>query len=163
MKRKLPVFAALAMTLMSGAFVCSLKASEFDKKTTITISQPVDVEGTTLPAGQYVLKLQGSGSTQAVVSIFDGEETRLITTVVPIHAYRLQPPSKSEFSFYHSPAGQPAALHTWYYPGDPSGFEFRQPQHAVPAESSAALPAARKTPRRLPQPTVATRSSAAGS
>ena len=42
---------------MGSAFVPSLKASEFDKKTTFTISQPLAVEDTILPAGQYVLRL----------------------------------------------------------------------------------------------------------
>jgi hypothetical protein len=56
MKRYLPVFAALAMGLMSSAIAPSLKASETDKKTIITISQPVAVEETLLPAGRYVLK-----------------------------------------------------------------------------------------------------------
>jgi len=45
MNRYLPVFAALAMSL-SSAFRPSLKASVSDKKTIITISQPVTVEGT---------------------------------------------------------------------------------------------------------------------
>jgi hypothetical protein len=124
MKRYLTVFAALAMSLMSSAFVPSLKASEWDKKTIITISQPVTVEGTLLPAGQYVLKLQDSALSQDVVYIFNAEETRLITTVLAIHAYRLQPTGKSEFSFYETPTGQPAALHRWFYPGDNDGLEF---------------------------------------
>ncbi len=110
MNRYLTVFVALAMSLMSSAFVPPLKASESDKKTIITISQPVTLEGTLLRAGQYVLKLQDSSSSQDVVYIFNGEETRLITTVPAIHAYRLQPTDKSAFSFYETPAGQPAAL-----------------------------------------------------
>jgi hypothetical protein len=118
MKRYLTVFAALAMSLLSSAVVPSLKASESDKNTIITISQPVTVEGTLLPAGQYVLKLQDSSSSQDVVYVFNSEETRLITTVLAIHAYRLQPAGKSEFSFYETPAGQPTALHRWFYPGD---------------------------------------------
>src|ERR1700675_4017250 len=81
MKRYLPVFAALATSLMSSAFVPSLKASESDKKTIITISQPVAVEGAILPAGQYVLRLLDSLSGRDLVYIFNGEETRLITTV----------------------------------------------------------------------------------
>jgi len=136
MKRYLPVFAALAMSL-SSAFVPSLHASVSDKKTIITISEPVTVEGTLLAAGQYVLRLQDSSANRDVIYIFNGEETRLITTVLAIPAYRLEPTGKSEFSFYHSPAGQPAALHTWFYPGDNSGFEFLQPHRAAAAESSA--------------------------
>jgi hypothetical protein len=109
---------------MSSAFVPSLKASDSDKKTILTISQPVTVEDTLLPAGQYVLKLRDSPSGQDVVYIFNGEETRLITTVLAIHGYRLQPTGTSRFSFYESPTGQPPALHTWFYPGDNSGLEF---------------------------------------
>jgi hypothetical protein len=137
MKRYMSVFAALAMSLMSSAFVPSLKASETDEKTIITISGPVAVEGTILPAGRYVLKLDSSGS-RNVVYIFNGEETRLITSVMAIHAYREQLTGESAFSFYDSHAGQPAALHTWFYPGDNSGFEFLQPQHTAAAESSKA-------------------------
>jgi hypothetical protein len=124
MTRYLPVFAALAMSLMSSAFVPSLKASESDEKTIITISQPMAVQGKVLPAGQYVLKLQDSFPSRNVIFIFNGDETQLIDTILAIHADRLQPSDKSEFSFYGTREGQPAALHTWFYPGDTSGFEF---------------------------------------
>jgi hypothetical protein len=138
MKRHLCVFAALAVSLMSGAYIPSLKASESDKKTVITISRPVIVRGTTLPAGKYVLRLLNASFSRNVVYIFDGEGTRLITTVLTIPAYRPEPADESEFSFYESPSGQPAALHLWFYPGDNYGFEFLRPQPRVTAESSAA-------------------------
>ncbi len=138
MFRYMPVFAALAMSLMSSAFVPSLRASVSDKKTIINVSQPIVVEGTLLQAGQYVLKLQDSSSLRDVVYIFNGEGTRLITTVLAIPAYRLQPTGKSEFSFYDSPAGQPSALHTWFYPGDNSGFEFLPREHAAAAQFNEA-------------------------
>jgi hypothetical protein len=138
MKRYLPVFAALATSLMSSAFVPLLKASESDEKTIITISQPIDVQGTILPAGQYVLKLQDSPSNRSIVYVFNSEETRLMTTVLAIHAYRLDSTDKSDFSFYDSPAGQPAALHTWFYPGENSGFEFLERKHKASPESGAA-------------------------
>ena len=138
MKKYLPVLTALATSLMSSPFIPSLKASDVDKKTIITISQPVAVEGTILPAGKYVLKLQDDQSTRNIVRIFDGDGRRLITTILAIHAYRLQPTGDTEFKFYDSPAGQPTALHTWFYPGDSSGFEFRQPKKvAVPVSVEA--------------------------
>ena len=138
MKRHLPILTALAMSLMSTTFIPSLKASDSDKKTTITISQPVAVERTILPAGQYVLRLQYSTASQNVIYIFNGEETRLITTVLAIHAYRLQTTDKTELSFYGSPAVQPAALHEWFYPGEESGFEFLNLQHQAAADPGAA-------------------------
>jgi hypothetical protein len=138
MKRYLPVFVALAMSLMSSAFVPSLKAGARDKKTTISISQPISVKGVTLPPGQYVLRLQDYLYGRDLVYIFNGEDTRLIATVPAIHAYRLDATDKSEFSFYESSAGQPAALHTWFFPGDNYGFEFLHRQNSVAAESGAA-------------------------
>jgi len=162
MKHNLPVFAALAISLMSSASVASLKASELDKKTIITISQPVAVQGTILPAGQYVLKLQDLSSTGELVGIFNGDETRLIMTIHPIHAFRHELGDKSDFSFYTSPAGQPAALRTWFYPGDPDGFEFVRTQPIVAAASGATPAAARKAHARPPQPNVAADPHAAG-
>ena len=138
MFRYSPVFAVLALSLMSSAFIPSLKASESDKKTAITVSQAITVEGTVLPAGQYVLKLLNSASRQDIVQIYNGEGTRLITTILAIPAYRLEPTGETRFSFYKGPSGQPSALHTWFYPGDNSGFEFLQPHHAAAVESSAA-------------------------
>jgi hypothetical protein len=131
MKHYLPVLTALATSLMSSPLIPSLKAGDVDKKTVITISQPVAMEGTTLPAGQYVLKLQEDQSSRSVVRIFDGDGRRLIATILAIHAYRLEPTAETAFKFYDSPAGQPTALHTWFYPGESSGFEFRQPKKAA--------------------------------
>ena len=145
MNRYLPVFVALAGSLVSSAFVPSLKASEFDKKTIITISQPIAVEDTILPAGQYVLRLLDTPS-RDVVYIFNGEETRLIKTILAIHADRSEPTGKSDLSFYDSSAGEPAALHTWFYPGDETGFEFLAPQHMAAVNSNATLGATRKAP-----------------
>ena len=136
MRRYLPVFAALATSLMSSAFIPSLTAGELDEKTIIAITQPIDMQGTILPAGQYVLKLLGSPSNRDIILVFDSDETRLMTTILAIHAYRQDPTDRSAFSFYESRAGQPAALHTWFYPGENSGFEFRQ--HKAAAEARAA-------------------------
>lgn len=131
MKNYLTVLAALATSLLSSPFIPSLKAGDVDKKTTITISQPIGVEATILPAGKYVLKLQEDQSARTIVRIFDGDGRRLIATILAIHAYRLEPTAETAFKFYDSPAGQPTALHTWFYPGESSGFEFRQPKKAA--------------------------------
>ena len=162
MTRYLRVFAALAMSLISSALVPSLKATDRDKKTTITISQPVAVEETILPPGQYVLKLQDSPFARDVVYIFDSKETRLIAKIQAIHAERPEPTGKTDFSFYNSPAGQPAALHTWFYRGDDMGLEFPQPHDTAAAGSNATLGATRKAPARSNQPTNAATPDAGG-
>jgi hypothetical protein len=163
MKRNLPVFAALATVLMSSFFVPSLKADEYDKRTIITISQPIDVQGTILPAGKYVLRLQDSSSNRDIVYIFNGEETQLITTVMAIPADRVRTPEKSEFSFYETTPGQPAALHTWFYPGNENGFEFVRSKNTGAAGSGAAVAATKSAPTRSPKNTAAAKSVEAGS
>ena len=52
----------------------------------------------------------------------------LVTTVLAIPNYRLRPTGKSIFAMWETPAGQPAALRAWFYPGDNFGQEFAYPK-----------------------------------
>jgi LPXTG-motif cell wall-anchored protein len=52
----------------------------------------------------------------------------VITTILAIPNYRLQPTGKSAFMFWETPAGQPRALRAWFYPGDNFGQEFAYPR-----------------------------------
>ena len=99
MKRYLPALTALTISLIGIAFTPSLKASESDEKTVITISGAVTIQGTLLQPGSYVLKLQDTQSSQDMVFVFNADETRLIALVRAIPAYRLQPSDKSELRF----------------------------------------------------------------
>jgi len=112
-------------------------AGELDKKTTITVSQAIAVQDTVLPAGHYVLRLLNPSTSRDVVEILNGDETRLITTLLAIPAYRFDPAGEVNLSFYEERGEEPPALHTWFYPGDNFGFEFRQPRGSTTAEASA--------------------------
>ncbi len=138
MKHYFPSFAALTLSLMSSAITPAIKADEWNKKTTITIDQAIEVQDTVLPAGSYVIKLVDSSSVRNLVQIFNADEDRLITAVFAIPAYRLTPRDNSEFKFYESEDGRPPVLRTWFYPGDDAGFEFRQSRPARAADSERA-------------------------
>ena len=127
MKNHLRMTAALALSLISSALVPELKADDLDKKTRITIDQSIDVQGTVLPPGSYVMKLLGS-SDQRIVEIFNADENHLVVTVLASPVSRLNPTGRSEFRFYDGAAGQPPALREWFYPGDDIGFGFRSVQ-----------------------------------
>jgi len=101
------------------------KADAWNKKTVISINGPIQVPNKVLDAGQYVFKLADSMSNRHIVQIFNGDETHIITTILAIPNYRLQPRGKSVFSFWETPAGQPPALRAWFYPGDNFGQEFQ--------------------------------------
>ena len=138
MKHNFTTFAALALSLMGGVFAPAVKADEWNKKTDITINQPIKVQDTVLPAGSYVIKLLDSPSDRYIVQIFNAEENHLITTIFAVPVLKSHAPDSSEFKFYESESGQPAQLHTWFYPGDSTGFEFRAGRgEAAPAPSIA--------------------------
>jgi hypothetical protein len=126
MKHYIPAFAALAVSFMSSPLVPALKADQSNKKTEITIDQPIAVEGTVLSPGSYVMKVLESPGDRTIVQIFDAETNHLINTIFAIPAYRVTPADDSTFEFYASKDGQPTALHTWFYPGDTNGFAFRR-------------------------------------
>jgi hypothetical protein len=136
MKHYLLTTATLALSLMGSVLVPALKADVSNKSTKITIDQSIDVQGTVLPAGSYVIKLLGSSSDRHTVLIFNAAENHLITTILAIPAYRLTPTGDSRFKFYEAAPGQPPALHTWFYPGDNFGFEFRATRENVAANSA---------------------------
>jgi hypothetical protein len=130
--------AALAASLMGSALVPALTADEWDKKTNIKIDQSIDLQGTVLPAGSYVMKLL-LDSDRRTVQIYNADDNRLITTVLAIPAYRLDA-GNSEFKFYGAAEGQPPALRTWFYPGDNFGVEFRSVPGVMAAQSGRRLP-----------------------
>jgi hypothetical protein len=123
-KHNLRPIAALAVTLLGSALVSVMKADEWDKKTDITIDQSIEVQGTALPPGSYVIKLLVSSSDRRTVEIYNADENHLIATVPAIPAYRLVPADDSEFKFYRVAEGRPPALRTWFYPGEYFGIEF---------------------------------------
>ena len=55
------------------ALAPSARADEWNKKTILTFSGPVQIPGATLPAGSYVFKLADIPGNRHVVQVFDGD------------------------------------------------------------------------------------------
>jgi hypothetical protein len=103
-------------------------ADQWDKKTTITIDEPVQLPGTTLQPGTYVIKLVDLGANRHTVQFFEKDEKHIVTTILAIPNERVRPTGKSVFAFWETPAGEPKALRAWFYPGDNFGQEFAYPK-----------------------------------
>ena len=116
----------ICLMLLGIFFVPKGRADIADKKTIVTVDQSIQVPGKVLPAGTYVFKLLNSND-PTLVSIFNADETHLITTVKGISDSRIQVSDKPFFQFEERPSGQPEALKAWFYPGDDSGVEFVYP------------------------------------
>jgi LPXTG-motif cell wall-anchored protein len=116
--------------------VNSARADQWNKKTILTVNEPIQVRDTLLEPGQYVFKLLDSPSNRNIVQIYNSDQTHLIDTVLAIPNYRIQPTGKSRFTFWETPPGSAKALRAWFYPGDNFGQEFTYPKHLIQLAST---------------------------
>jgi hypothetical protein len=122
------------VALMGAVFAPGVRADDWNKKTVITFSGPVEIPGVhlkgwgVLPAGTYVFKVLDSQSDRHIVQIFNKDETAIYATILAIPNYRLKATDKTVMTFRERPAGQPEALRAWFYPGKNWGEEFVYPK-----------------------------------
>jgi hypothetical protein len=165
--------ATLLSILFCFTLLCSVtcpraKADEWDKKTILTFSGPVQVQNTRLEAGTYVFKLADT-TDRHIVRIFNQDETQVIATILAIPNYRLEPTGDTVIKFSETSDGTitsgtvPEAgvpIKEWFYPGDNFGQEFKvvpQPVETATAEPTAppsteSAPAPEETPEAAPPP-----------
>src|SRR5690349_20768551 len=117
--------------LIAAAVTPPVKADQWDKKTVLTINEPVQMPSccnahhvVVLQPATYVLALADSLSDRHIVRVFEQDPETVVTTILAIPNYRRQPTDKSTFQFWETPAGQPRAMRAWFYPGDNFGQEF---------------------------------------
>jgi LPXTG-motif cell wall-anchored protein len=124
----------LCLALLGTVFSPTAKADEWNRKTTITFSGPVEIPGVhlqgyaVLPAGTYVFKILDSKSDRHIVQIFSKDEKTVYATILAIPNYRLKATDKTVMTFRERPAGEPEALRAWFYPGREWGEEFVYPK-----------------------------------
>jgi hypothetical protein len=119
------VLAACAFLLPTAA------ADEWNKRTTVTFSAPVEVPGSgaqVLPAGTYIFKLMDSTSNRNIVQIFSEDGLHVFTTILAIPNYRLRVTDRTVMTFRERAEGQPEAIRAWFYPGANWGQEFVYPK-----------------------------------
>jgi hypothetical protein len=135
------------LALMGAALAPTAKADDWNNKTVITFSGPVEIPGVhltgfgTLPAGTYVFKLLDSRSDRHIVQIFSEDMKTVYATILAIPNFRLQATDKTVITFSERPAGEPEALRAWFYPGKNWGDEFVYPKaRAMEIAKTAKMP-----------------------
>lgn len=149
--------AATCAGLAVLGFIPAIHADEWNKRTIMTVNEPIIAGNKVLKPGTYVWKLMDSPSNRHIVQIFNQSESKLETTVLAIPNYRLQPGGNSQFSFWETPAGVPKAVRAWFYPGDNFGQELPYPKKLIAQLASAQpvpIPASYK-PAAAPEPAPA--------
>ncbi|MGB7438529.1 MAG: hypothetical protein WBR26_27045 [Candidatus Acidiferrum sp.] len=118
--------------LIAGMLSPGVRASDWNDRTIVTFSGPVEVPGVkepeVLPAGTYTFKLLNSQSDRNIVEILNKNQTHLYAIVLAIPDYHLRPRGKTLIKLYNSKNGNPAALKAWFYPGDNFGQRFVYPK-----------------------------------
>ena len=140
------------MVLTLSIFALRAKADAWDKKTVLTVNEPIQVQDTYLEPGTYVFKLLNSSSDRNIVQIYNRDQNHLINTVMAINNYRLEPTDRSQFTFYETPQGSARAMRAWFYPGDNYGQEFRYPKEL--RQVAFATPLQARPPDPPPPPVV---------
>jgi hypothetical protein len=150
-----------ATTVSCIAFVGAIlspvaKADDWNRKTEITFSNPVEIPGVhlagwgVLPAGTYTFKILDSQSDRHIVQIFNKDETVIYATILAIPNFRLKATDKTVMTFSERPAGQPEALRAWFYPGRNWGEEFVYPKSKAIELAKAANAPVLFTPAEMP-------------
>ena len=88
-----------------------------------------------MAAGKYVFQLADSESDRSIVQVFsedsDGNES-LVATLMAVPNYIEQTPDKPIVHFEERPSGTPEAIHSWFYLGENTGWEFVYPNTQAP-------------------------------
>jgi len=108
------VFCVALLTALSASR--STMADEWDRATQLTFSEPVEVPGMVLTAGTYWFTLADDDSDRNIVQVWNADRTRLVTTILAVPDYRLQPTGRTVIHFEERPADQPEAIYCGFTP-----------------------------------------------
>jgi hypothetical protein len=136
---------ALGFATALAASTSVARADAWDKKTTVSFSQAVEVPGYVLQPGKYVMKLVDMPADRHVVQFMNERENHVYAAAMAIPAYRTEVTDRTIITFYEARAGQPDPMRYWYYPGDNFGQEFVYPKghlSEIAAVTNEATPAA---------------------
>lgn len=119
--------AAAAMFILSTA--PAQAQGPIDSRTEFTFNTAVELPGVTLPPGTYVFRFADATTGKNVMQVLAKDSTnKTYGLFLTISAQRPKPSDDAELRFLETPAGAPAAVKTWWYPGNTIGREFIYPK-----------------------------------
>ncbi len=129
MFNRLMTTACAAMLLTMSATPTFAQGQPMDSRTEFTFKQPVELPGVTLPPGTYVFRFVDGTTGKRVMQVQAKDaSSKTYGMFMTINAVRPRASDDAELRFLETPAGQPAAVKTWWYPGNTIGREFIYPR-----------------------------------
>jgi hypothetical protein len=118
--------AAMFMTLSTAP---AYAQGPIDSRTEFTFNTPVELPGVTLPPGTYVFRFADATTGKNVMQVLAKDSTnKTYGLFMTISAQRPRASDDAVLRFMETPAGTPAAVKTWWYPGRTIGREFIYPK-----------------------------------
>ena len=118
----------LSATMVLSAISQEPLSYEWNKKSTLSIKDRVEVPGMVLEPGSYIVKLKESGEKRSVVEIRTSDETKVLATIVAVPDHRMRPDDDSEFTYHKVKGDAPSPIQSWFFAGDLVGLEFVYPK-----------------------------------
>jgi hypothetical protein len=120
--------AVVLLTAVSAA-PAQAQGAPIDSRTEFTFNQPVEMPGMTLPPGTYIFRFVDATAGRKVMQVQAKDaSSKTYGMFLTISAQRPKASDDAELRFLETPAGQPAAVKTWWYPGNTIGREFIYPK-----------------------------------
>jgi len=117
------------MFIATTPAVARAQGGPLDSRTEFTFNTPVEMPGVTLPPGTYVFRFVDATSSRKVMQVQAKDSTsKTYGLFLTISAQRPKASDDAELRFLETPAGAPAAVKTWWYPGQTIGREFIYPK-----------------------------------
>ena len=120
LKRTSLIVACFALLFM----VIGARAQRWDKETTFTFAEAVELPGIVLPAGTYIFRLSDVVGERNVVQILNAEGNRVYAAVITVPGGRIKAANTPQLRFEERRADLPMAIHEWFYSGETAGLEF---------------------------------------
>ena len=138
------VASAIAAACCFGATTAS--ADEWNRRTILTINEPVVVPGATLAPGTYTFILANPETSRDVVYILREDGTPVASAPV---ARRQRTSDKRNLAMWvaFNESGAAPVMKGWFYPGTKDGFEFIYPAAQQRTLARAELAEIDVTPR----------------
>ncbi len=123
---------------------------QIDNRTAFTVSEPMEVPGTVLQPGSYIIKSLKNPTEQRtglppfnILQVLSADEKQLYATIVAIPEYYPPAPDQPIFTFYERGSKLPRAIKAWWPAPNPYPYaeQFAYPRtQALAVESAAKVP-----------------------
>jgi hypothetical protein len=131
MKINLRAWCLGAALALMGSTVIPARADQWNKETRLEINEPLEIPGKVLTPGTYIFQLADNQSDRNIVQVWSvdaGGRRKFVTTFFAISDYDMETPDKTIIRLEERPSGSPQAIHSWFYPGENTGWQFVYPK-----------------------------------